>query len=331
MHRALKKGVTAIKKVKLILAALAVIAVIGVLIYFHIFWWLLLGIIALIVILLHFSVRVYVEASRAKGIDIRAKYLFFTVYPRPKKTEKQKEQAPPEEDFGIDLDEDLEEDFDEDDDLDDIPDDELPDLPDELSEEAEDDEASDETDPEAVDEKLPSDPLRKDKKQRKKDKKDKSPDSDDGEKEEKQKGGLAAIRAKFDRIRPYIPLGWKAVKKFCKAIRFDGVFARVDVGRFDAHEAAIYYGAVQGVLFNALGWLANIFTVRVKKADVNCHFNENVIDGEVSFTVKVRPSTLIAIAFCTGVNFLIIFIKQRRARKKQAEAEPQAPETAEAA
>ena len=47
--------------------------------------YILLGIIALIVILLHFSVRATVKASK-QGVDIKVKWLFFTFYPRkPKK------------------------------------------------------------------------------------------------------------------------------------------------------------------------------------------------------------------------------------------------------
>ncbi|MBR6874444.1 MAG: hypothetical protein IKN17_13140, partial [Ruminococcus sp.] len=138
---------------------------------------------------------------------------------------------------------------------------------------------------------------------------------------EKSKGKLAALKEKFERIKPYIPIGWKAVKKFCKAIRFEGVEIQADVGRFDAHEAAIYYGAVQGALFDLLGKIAAIFTLKLKRADVICHFNENKLDGFAELTVRVRPSTLIAIAFCTAVNFLRVFLRERRKRKKAAKQE----------
>ena len=304
------------KKLKLILAVAAVVAVIGVLIWLHLLGWVLLGLLVLTVVLLHFSVRVHVCADREKGIRITAKYLFLTLFPRKKKTAKQQDEPPNVPDFdGFDLDDDLDDDFD------DISDDELPELPDELAADSENENSEDKT---GYEEESSG---KEKKKRRKKDHKHKNEDND----EDDEKHGLAAIREKFETVRPYIPLGWKAVKKFCKAIRFDGVFARIDVGRFDAHEAAIYYGAVQSVLFNTLGWLANIFTVKMKKADVNCRFNENIIDGEVEFTVKVRPSTLIAIAFCTGVNFLILFLKQRRARKKKQKEQAALTETEQAA
>ena len=53
--------------------------------------WILLALIAVVVILLHFSVTAYIKAN-SDGFDIRIKYMFFTVYPRPPKSKKQKNQ-----------------------------------------------------------------------------------------------------------------------------------------------------------------------------------------------------------------------------------------------
>ena len=49
--------------------------------------WILLGLIALIVILLHFSARIYVHAA-ADGLTLKIKYFWFTVYPREPKSKK---------------------------------------------------------------------------------------------------------------------------------------------------------------------------------------------------------------------------------------------------
>ena len=63
--------------------------------------WILLGLIALIVILLHFSARIYVHAA-ADGLTLNVKYFWFTVYPA--KTKKKSETAPTADDFSDDLD-----------------------------------------------------------------------------------------------------------------------------------------------------------------------------------------------------------------------------------
>ena len=60
-------------------------------------------------------------------------------------------------------------------------------------------------------------------------------------------------------------MGWKYFKKLLKTIRITDVKIEVNVGREDAHEAAVYYGAVQGALFNTLGHICNMFSVKIKK------------------------------------------------------------------
>ena len=302
------------KKLKLIGIILAVIALFALLIYFHIFWWTMLGLLVLIIVLLHFSVSIHLEASRSAGISIKAKWLFLTLYPRGSGKKKPAQNAPPAEPLDA-FDDDLLADLDEfADSAEDSPD-EAPE-PESASETAEGSETSEESSPEEEkDEPSESEaPPEESKDKKKKEKAEKPP-------KEKGKGKLAALKEKFEKVRPYIPIGWKAVKKFCKAIRFEGVEIQGEVGRFDAHEAAIYYGMVQKLVFGLLEKIALIFTLKLKRADVRCCFNENRIDGSAALTVRVRPSTLIAIAFCTGINFLITFLRQRRKKKKAAKAQ----------
>ena len=57
--------------------------------------YIILGIIALIVILLHFSVNAYIKLDD-DGFKFKLKYLFFNIYPRNKKDKKPKAQNPSE-------------------------------------------------------------------------------------------------------------------------------------------------------------------------------------------------------------------------------------------
>ena len=309
-------------RIKLIGIILAVIAVFVLLIYFHIFWWTMLALLVLIVVLLHFSVAVHVRASVKEGIDISAKYLFLTLYPRGKKSAESapvQPNAPP-----------TEYDFEELADLDDL--DGPDDLPDEIDEEEEAPaagtaaESSDDAD--SADNQSEKADTKDDKSERSDEKPKPANKPDKTDKSEKN-GKLAALKDKFEMVKPYIPIGWKAVKKFCKAIRFEGVDVWAEVGRFDAHEAAIYYGIVQGALFDLLGKLALFFTLKTKRAEVRCIFGENKIDAAAELTVRVRPSTLIAIAFCTALNLLITFLRERRKRKSAASENRQATNAAE--
>lgn len=271
--------------------------------------YILLGIIALIVILLHFSVRATIKASK-QGVDIKVKWLFFTFYPRkpkkPKKPKKKKGEpdAVPEQTA------------------------EQPDLSEngieqfikeaeEVQEQTAAEEKTEETQDTAAKEEAAT--AKSEKKDNKKEK-EKAKEPKPKEKPEKEKGKLAQLKDKFNAIKPYIPTGWKYFKKLLKKIRFTNIEADVTVGKEDAYEAAVWYGKVQGILFGLFGWLSCIFTVKLKHVDVHCRFNEKITDGEISLKVKVRPSTMIHIAFCLGFNFLRIWLRQRRERKRRIKA-----------
>lgn len=271
--------------------------------------YILLGIIALIVILLHFSVRATIKASK-QGVDIKVKWLFFTFYPRkpkkPKKPKKKKGEpdAVPEQTA------------------------EQPDLSEngieQFIKEAEEvqkqtaaEEKTEETQETAAKEEAST--AKSEKKDNKKEKK-KAKEPKVKEETTEKKGKLAQLKDKFNAIKPYIPTGWKYFKKLLKKIRFTNIEADVTVGKEDAYEAAVWYGKVQGILFGLFGWLSCIFTVKLKHVDVHCRFNEKITDGEISLKVKVRPSTMIHIAFCLGFNFLRIWLRQRRERKRRIKA-----------
>lgn len=270
--------------------------------------WILLGLIALIVILLHFSARIYVHAA-ADGFSLKIKYFWFTVYPREPKSKRNKKQkkaktkhmsesSPTSDDFSDDLDSE-------------ITDEML--MTGDFSEKnlapAEQQKTTSEDD---LDE---SEPKRKfeatkpekagdgeEKKSKQKPVKDKS----EKQKEERHPSKLADLKAKYLKYKPYIPLAWKTVRRLLKTIRIRIDSADVRVGREDAHEAAIYYGAVQGTIAGLLTPLAEFFTLSVKNCNVECAFTENTISGKCDFSVRVRPSALIAIAVCAGINFLRI-------------------------
>lgn len=297
--------------------------------------WILLSIITVIVILLHFSVSAYLKADN-KGFEVKIKYMFFTVYPGNTKKKKRRRKAKKikKEKLQQDLFEDnIDGDFADND----ITEDSLSESEtlesilkkDEVSEENPDtrifEEKTDNGDRFGLDELAESLEAAEDEDKNsdepvmpeKRSVPERDPDNDKNKKSRSKDGFFAGLKEKYELIKPYIPMGWKYFKKLCKTIRFTDTGINISVGREDAHEAAIFYGALQGALFNLLGLLAGIFTVKIKRANVNCVFTKNTISGEAETTVKIRPSALIAIAVCIGVNFLIIYLKQKRKLKTE--------------
>lgn len=286
--------------------------------------WILLGIIAAIVIILHFSVYAHLRIGE-DGFEVKVKYLFWDLYPRKtkekkhkiKRSKKSKIKNTKGKQYFVDS---LDNDF-------------------ENVQPQESVETSNEAVKSVAEEKAESvsDATEdRNKAAEETEKKKNAPSSDNSNKSEqtekskknrvksnksKEKNIFSKITGIYKKYKPYFPMGWKYFKKLMKTIRFTDVKIEITVGREDAHEVAIYYGAIQGLLFNNLAHFANIFTVKIKKANVNCVFIKNTISGEAECYVRIRPSAIIAIAFCTGVNFLIIFLKQRHIKKKSEKAE----------
>lgn len=260
--------------------------------------WILISIIALIVILLHFSVSAYIKADD-EGFKIKVKYFFITFYPRKPKKKKNKKMKTKKEykvkEFSDSLDDEFgQESFSENEAVENI----------NVLEEK-----RSEPDEQFIQNDLSFTNKEKNKRQTlKKEHKKTEPKNNKSKKE----GNISSLKEKYNKIKSYLPMGWKYFKKLLKTVRITDVKINIDVGREDAHESAVYYGAVQGALFNILGQICNMFSVKIKKADVNCIFTKNVINGSAECYIRVRPSSMIAIAFCIGVNFLVIFLKQKR-------------------
>ena len=203
-------------------------------------------------------------------------------------------------------------------------------LEDEVIEDTAEETVSEETIPEETppedepeEDKMPEKKEKKKKEKKEKKKKEKKPkeDSDEGG---KAKGKLEELKAKWDFIRPYIPHVWKYTKKLLKAIRIEQIKIAIDTGKEDAYESATFYGKLQAAVFNALHLLSLIFTVDVKEVNINCLFNVKKLDAKGETTIRLRPSTVIAIAFCLLWCCAKIFIpyklKQRRERKAAEKA-----------
>ena len=283
--------------------------------------WILLSIIALIVVLLHFSISAYIKVDE-DGFEVKLKYFFFTIYPKKPKKQKTKKsksikdnKRKNEKEFSDDLDDEFSDVF-----FDGSENDGNNIEDSSISENVSADNTTyleqrpgqcNDNSSKTEKKKPRSKALRKEAKRTKQKK--------TSHKEDKKKSKSSSVKDIYNKIKPYFPMGWKYFKKLLKTIRITDVKIEVNVGREDAHEAAVYYGAVQGALFNTLGHICNMFSVKIKKANVNCIFIKNTINGTAECYIKVRPSAMIAISFCVGINFLFVFLKQRRQNKNKSE------------
>lgn len=302
----------------------------------------LLIIILVIVILLHFSVTVFVRGGTGGNFEIKLRYLGITLYPRPKKKKKKKKKKRRKKKKAVKPKQEISETNTE----------EMTETVAEVAEEKPDETADTQSAAEEIhsatveevfgeedisageetssieDEKPEDKPAgkkgRRSRKKKEKKKKEKKP-REKKEKPEKGESKLDGLKRKWEFIKPYIPPAWKYSKKLLKAVRIEDVKINIDTGKEDAAESAQFYGKLQAALFSVLNFLAMIFTLRVKEANINCHFNVKRLDAEGEAVVKVRPSTMIAIAFCLLFCCAKIFIPYKfrqwreKRRKKSAE------------
>ncbi len=309
----------------------------------------ILGIITFFVIILHFSVTVILSFDNKEGLKYRVKYFGFTLYPRKrkpkkgkkKKKSKKKQAAKKSEPAPIDSteilsDKELYEEL------------TLLDLEDDDSYDNDDFEQTEQAVSESVKDRPPAKSEKKAQKVKKqavktenktetpekKEEKAEKPEKTEKEKPQNQpedeaeesvekpsRGGLGGLIDKYNYYKPLIPMGWKYFKKLLKAIRLYDTEISMVTAKSDAYDSAMFYGKLQMAVNNALALVCGIFTVRVRAVDIKCAFNEERFDYGVKSRVKLRPSTVIAIVVCVGVNYLIFRIKNKLKAKKAGKNE----------
>ncbi len=132
--------------------------------------------------------------------------------------------------------------------------------------------------------------------------------SDVDSEEEKNKNKifekLDDLKDKWEEIKPYIPLGKKAVKKLIKAIRIIDLKIDIDVANEDAYECAMSYGKMNGAVYGALGVIKSFLTVSIKKVNISAKYNSSDSEYECSGKIKTRPSTIIALAVFILIKYI---------------------------
>ena len=289
--------------------------------------YIILGLIALIVILLHISVTVCLTADNKEGVKYSVKYLFFTIYPRKPKAnkskKKQKKKKEPDDIPPLDeaeLEAELARlDSEDIDDFDELFED---DAPFETYEQVPTVDSIEPVDKKAARQRAKAE--RKQAKQAKKAAKQAGKQEKEEAKEQKEeggRGGIGGLADKFNYYKPLLPMGWRYFKKLLKAIRLYDTEVSLVTAKPDAYESAMFYGKLQIALNNAVTLLCGIFTVRIRALGIKCEFNDDKLDYHAAVKVKLRPSTVIAIAVCVLINYLSFRFKKKREAKRNARPE----------
>lgn len=130
-------------------------------------------------------------------------------------------------------------------------------------------------------------------------------------KKAKKESKLSQIKSTWNKIKPYAPLTWKTLRKLLKKIRFYNTEVDILLGNEDPYKAAVNYGYANIAFYQSLAFLCMIFSVRLKSCDFNTEFINKRFEVKLSGNVYVRPGTLLAIVICYGVKMLKIYLSER--------------------
>lgn len=249
------------------------------------------GIILFIAILLHCPVRAKISFIDKK-FDISVKYLFFTIYPMKEKKPKKKKIKNKKKKKSED---------------------EKKAVSQEIKEETSTSENEGETEekPSSEPPPIPAD---------KKKKKEKKPKLTKEEKEERKK----ELLEKIELVKMILASASKGLKKLLSAIKLYDIAIDIDVANEDAYEAAIGYGRMNMIVYNAISFLRTFFTVSIDHVKINCVYNSDKSKYDAAVNIHAIPSTILCAAIIIGTKFLVLYQRKKRADKKalkQAEKE----------
>ena len=229
----------------------------------------LLALLLLIFILTLFSVRVYVSFDK-KRVRLTVKYLWLKVYSLDTSEKKEdKPESEPEPDEGKPKPEHKPE----------------PDEPEivisEISEVS--DESKPEPEPEPESEK---------------------PAAKQDEQEEKEDKEGSSLLDKWNAVKVYLPKVKTALKKLLKLIKIRDLEIHLTVGGEDAATAGMNFGKINGVFYNALALICCLFSVKIKKTEIKCDYENKVFDAEGILLIKAKVLSILALAVYILSNYL---------------------------
>lgn len=131
----------------------------------------------------------------------------------------------------------------------------------------------------------------------------------EGDKKEKKKvppgERMADIKKKIEQFKIIWGFSKKPLLKLFKGIYIDDVVVDFRICGEDACQAAVNYGRVSAVFYNALNVIRTMFPMSVRTVDIVCDFDgkESAYDGECA--IRLRLGTAVAAALVVLWGFLI--------------------------
>lgn len=239
-------------------------------------------------LVLNIKLRVQIKYIGGR-LDIKLKYLWFTLYPLTKKKPRKKKRGgkspkdtPPKEDISTDADE------------------EKSAVNGESSENAENAAAKLDGDTEA------------------------SEAPDEEKRKEKLSDKLDRLTELIDKIKLIWSFSEKGLRKIFTHIYIERLTIDFVVAGEDACKTAVSYGAVSAAVYNGIAFISTLFSTKVKSVDIACDFDRKEPVYDAAVNVTARPSVLISAAlgilFGFAVNYKKIMGKSNKRQNVETAA-----------
>lgn len=137
------------------------------------------------------------------------------------------------------------------------------------------------------------------------------------EKSEKKSVSRNKIVDKIEFLISIWEIGEQPLLRAFKGFRFKNMYIDFIVADENAYNCAINYGQVCSVVYNALAWLGEIFTVSYKTVDIQCGFSIDKSQWDCSCELSFRLYNLVIAGIWFLVTYIFrIFIPEKLKRKK---------------
>ncbi|MCD7823130.1 MAG: DUF2953 domain-containing protein [Oscillospiraceae bacterium] len=125
------------------------------------------------------------------------------------------------------------------------------------------------------------------------------------EEPEDEKSGNSLLD-KWNVIKGYLPKVKTALKKLLKLIKIDDLELHLTVGGEDAAAAGMNFGKINAVFYNALALVCCLFSVKIKKTEIKCDYENKVFEATGSLMIKARILSILALAVYILINYVKI-------------------------
>lgn len=135
----------------------------------------------------------------------------------------------------------------------------------------------------------------------------------------KEKINKEDIKEKIKIVKKVFLSSKKGLRRLLKNIRIDDIFIDIDVADEDAAEAAISYGKMNALVYNGLAAIRIFFTISIKKINIYCKYNTSKCRYDAACTIKLRPATALLSATSIIYHFFVNTVKDKMKEKKEFE------------